>query len=162
MRAGLGGASTTWRLAGLWFCSRRNHAACPGGRCLRCEPLLADDEALQEAEKIGVATLVSSCNLSLSEVHRHFGRYPPPVRMVHRHSIGAVALHKGPFSRHQGFSSEPPLSTPQASRPVCRLQALLPYAPAMFSAVRASKRTKGKRTEQQEDQDEDEYQFLFT
>jgi len=40
--------------------------------------------------------------------------------------------------------------------------ALLPYAPAMFSALRASKRTKGKRTEQQEDQDEDDYQFLFT
>jgi hypothetical protein len=40
--------------------------------------------------------------------------------------------------------------------------ALLPYAPAVFSALRASKRTKGKRTEQQEDQDEDEYQFLFT
>jgi hypothetical protein len=45
----------------------------------------------------------------------------------------------------------------------------------MFSALRASKtwsrqllmtasrhQTKGKRTEQQEDQDEDEYQFLFT
>jgi hypothetical protein len=32
----------------------------------------------------------------------------------------------------------------------------------MFSALRASKRTKGKRTEQQKEQDEDEYQFLFT
>ena len=40
--------------------------------------------------------------------------------------------------------------------------ALLPHAPDMFSAPPASKRTKGTRTEQQEDQDENEYQFLFT
>jgi hypothetical protein len=31
----------------------------------------------------------------------------------------------------------------------------------MFSALAASRRTKGKLTEQQEDQEEDKYQFLF-